>query len=743
MTDHILSWLFTYALHSTVLLGAAWLVTARWIRAHEVREVVWKSALVGSLVTASLQAVVGLEPIGGLVSLARNGAVATRKAPVSAPAARNEVAGPADDRVKLENVVAPLGGPLFNAEKAARIEAVTTAAEPTGSIVSRLWDPALSGLSALSVWAAVAALLLALYGANRLRLFYRLGSRRPVQDPGLTGTLKRLRLEAGVRRPISLTFAPGLSSPVALGSSEIALPEAALTDLSPEAQESMLAHELAHLVRRDPHWLTFGCVLERILFFQPLNRLARFRIQEAAEFLCDDWAARRTGSGLVLAKCLVKVAEWIDTSAQPIPLSAMAERRSQLVSRIHRLIENHAMRPQPRRFWLVPAAVTLVFVSAFAVPGISALPSAAQQPAGTPDSVQSDTGERSMDSSLRRLQTNSRMIEHRAMRQARMALAHLPTPVIAPRVSVEPMVRVDVERAMKGMKLKGGKTQRDTTGTAVPALIAALKDSDVEVRRAAASSLGNLEDPRAVPGLIEALRDTDAEVRAEVADALCNLEDPRAVPGLTAALKDSSPAVRKRAINALSNMDKNKPVDAFIAALSDSDAEVREAAVDAVSETGDKRAVRPLIKLLSDPSADVRHQAAHALGELQDPAAADALSVALRDSDADVRGAAAQSLSEMGLTTAPVGLLEASKDKNADVRQYVAQALGEIRDPKSVTTLRTMLGDANSDVREAAINALSEVRDSSALNALVAALKSSDPNVRRQAAEALGQRDEN
>jgi HEAT repeat protein/beta-lactamase regulating signal transducer with metallopeptidase domain len=745
MTEHIASWLFTYALHSTVLLAAAWLVTWRLVRSHEVRDVIWKSALVGSLITTTLQAGVGFVPVGGLVSVAGMRAAPNEKHAIAPAKAARAVSQPAEKGAVEET---PVAGPLFNAAKdTPKLTAPEAAVVPPASEPGNRAQP-----FALMMWAVGAGLLLVLYGANRLRLFYRLGSRRPVDDPRLALVLHRLRIDAGIRRSVSLTAAPGLSSPVALGSSEIALPEAALTELGPEAQESMLAHELAHLARRDPQWLTLGCLIERIFFFQPLNRLARLRIQESAEFLCDDWAARRTGSGLVLAKCLVKVAEWIDTSPQPVPLSAMAERRSQLVSRIHRLIENHAMRPQPRRFWLIPAAVVLVLISAFSVPGISAVPTDAQQNDDSQAAV-SDTGERSMQATLTKMHIHTREIERRAMRQVKAALARGPmmqTPRIDvhPEVNVAPVVKgvmgdVKFNKAMEGVEYRG-KHAGDTTNTAVPALIAALKDSDVKVRRAAASSLGNLEDPRSVPALIEALRDSDSEVRACAAEALGDMEDPRSIPGLTAAIKDGSPEVRRRAIEAISNMEGGtKPVDAFIAALADSNSEVREAAVEALSDVQDKRAVRPLIKLLSDPSADVRHQTAHALGNLEDPAAAEPLAAALRDSDADVRSAAAQSLSQLGLTTAPAALIEATKDKNPDVRQNAIQALGEIRDPKSVPTLRVALNDPNKDVRDAAINALSEVRDSSALDALVAALKSSDPNVRRQAAEALGQRDEN
>ncbi len=219
-------------------------------------------------------------------------------------------------------------------------------------------------------YVGIALLLTTLFLIRRALAMRRIGPRRPVEEPRLLTMLELLREGGGVHRPVRLTAARGLSSPVALGWDEIVLPEAALTELDTEQQRSLLAHELAHLTRHDPAWLTLGCVLERLFFLQPLNHLARVRLQEAAEYLCDDWAVHRTGSGFSLASCLVKVAEWVDTGPATVPLAGMTERRSQLVTRVHRLIEGRAM-SAPRSLWLLTGAVTLVALTAVAAPGIS------------------------------------------------------------------------------------------------------------------------------------------------------------------------------------------------------------------------------------------------------------------------------------------------------------------------------------------------------------------------------------
>ena len=49
-----LAWIVTYAIHSTLILGAAYWVTRRLsVSSARLRERVWKLALVGALVTPS------------------------------------------------------------------------------------------------------------------------------------------------------------------------------------------------------------------------------------------------------------------------------------------------------------------------------------------------------------------------------------------------------------------------------------------------------------------------------------------------------------------------------------------------------------------------------------------------------------------------------------------------------------------------------------------------------------------
>jgi HEAT repeat protein len=77
--------------------------------------------------------------------------------------------------------------------------------------------------------------------------------------------------------------------------------------------------------------------------------------------------------------------------------------------------------------------------------------------------------------------------------------------------------------------------------TAVAPLIAALEDSNGDVRKTVVGALGNIGDARAVEPLIAALEDSNRDARTAAAEALGRIGDARAVAPLIAAVKDVLP----------------------------------------------------------------------------------------------------------------------------------------------------------------------------------------------------------
>ena len=370
-----MAWMLTYLLHSTLLLGLAWLASkrlSRWSVAAE--EAVWKVALVGALFTATLQLAAGWQPLAGRWNLETRPAVATT-APES-PAARTS------DLPAL-----PAGGVL------PAIPRTRTAAMAPVPPVQATRLPSLTTLT-LGAWAAGALLLLTAFGRSHLRLGRRLRRRPRVIGGDLHRQLETLSAEAGLGSPVRLTCSSRVPVPVALGlrEPEICLPPRALAGLSPEQQEGMLAHELAHLARRDPFWLVLGQAIACVLFFQPLNWVARRRLREISEMLSDEWAVARTGRPLSLAGCLAEVAGW-SAGLRPLPVPGMADRPSSLGRRIRHLLDETRSPERPaRRAWLAAGMGVLVIAVAAAAPAISAArpePEPAR-PASTPVTVQVD-----------------------------------------------------------------------------------------------------------------------------------------------------------------------------------------------------------------------------------------------------------------------------------------------------------------------------------------------------------------
>ncbi len=356
--ESVAAWLLTLALHGCVLLCLAWIVDRGVLRAYPGwRELLWRVALFGGALTASVQALVDA-PLPARIVLARAAAPV-----VPAPAKPTSVAAhsaPGNARI---------GTP------AARTEAQVPAARtPTPALASSLpgWQSFL-----VAGWLAGALLALVRLTQGWLRLRGRLAHASALDRADVATDAAALAIQARIRAPL-LSVIDDLASPIAVGGRRIVLPRWALELLAREQLRAMIAHETAHLARRDPEWKLAIAAWSALLWFLPLTAIARRRLDEIAELSCDAWAARSIGDGRALAECLAECAGRRVGGFEAGLVSAMAGRDSPLLQRIDQLIEGSLMNIRISRAHALVASALVLTAAAFVLPGVGVQPAHAQ-----------------------------------------------------------------------------------------------------------------------------------------------------------------------------------------------------------------------------------------------------------------------------------------------------------------------------------------------------------------------------
>jgi HEAT repeat protein/beta-lactamase regulating signal transducer with metallopeptidase domain len=783
----LLSWLATYWVHSTLLLGLVWVLTRFALRREALRDTLWKAALVGSLATTTLQLTL-VRPLVGRWELPGTAQVASLSGgdnggdPVPSDM-RYRTSPPPDTRHLTPAVGHPTPAP----------------GHPT-PVTSFPWTTALP-----IAWAAIALVLLARLGRRQLRLYRLLRSRRDVTDDRLQAMLAELRRHAGFWRPVRLTSSSHCATPLALGASEICVPRRLFHGLPADEQRAGLAHELAHLARHDPLWQLAAGVIEAGCFFQPLNRVARLRLRETAEHLADDWAVRHTGSALDLARCLATVASWVAPGMPQVPQGtlAMAEGGSPLLRRVERLLAGAGDGARAGPLLRTAAALALLVAVLAAAPAVSRRvpvepqspsfsstlspsPSPSPSPSGSPSP--SPSGSPSPSPSMFGGQDGSSSATRKS----------------------EAVLQAQGQGALQAlfrlaMTDRDPQIQRDATerlGDFAPADAAPLlrriawEHPSSTIRRQAAETLGRLPASIALPLLDEIVaRHPDDRVVSQAVESIAGYPGDATLERLLAILKESpNAAARREALDQLSNhaawlgtnpdpnpnpdKDPNPNYDPgnldpgnvdpgnldpgnvdpgnFTADATDpadlggdpervpsgaADAALARANARRHAAGSDGAAVRRLAASLEHkPQHDadlVRERAVWALAHMEGERVVQPLIGALQDGDWRVRAYAAWALGEAGDARATTAVRAALEDSHWRVRMHAAYAAGELRDRAAVAGLTRLTSDVRWQVRIAAVENLGRIGDRAAEAPLKRALRDSNAIVRDAAADAL------
>jgi beta-lactamase regulating signal transducer with metallopeptidase domain len=378
MSEAVLSWLLTYFLHSSLLLALAWtLDKAGLLRSPRLAEIVWRTALCAGLLTATLQAPLHdwLTQVADHQSLRTS----TNTLSITEPGFATEQAM----TTVQQHGADPLESPRHQSSAATAQAAASAIQPPTSSSGAGQVDigPTQTHILMLPTELAriapivvIAWLVWVVFGWLKTLLAVRrlnasVKSCATPDDPELHRFIGRISARHG-DDAIRVRLSECWDSPLVLPNNVICIPAWLGQRLTRSQREAVLAHEVAHILRRDPAWRIASQMIGQLVFFQPLHRLAAARLDMAAELACDDWAARACGQPRALAEALLTCAETIRMQQSDMPglALAMTRKKSPLLMRISALMEEGPMfLKKPLRG--APVVAALAFAAAILTAG--------------------------------------------------------------------------------------------------------------------------------------------------------------------------------------------------------------------------------------------------------------------------------------------------------------------------------------------------------------------------------------
>lgn len=155
---------------------------------------------------------------------------------------------------------------------------------------------------------------------------------------------ERLARLAGIRGVLKLSASLYVKSPVTIGHFKpvVLFPVSMMSGLPLDQVEALLAHELAHIVRRDYLVNILQSLVDIVFFYHPAVRWVSGFVRTEREHCCDDLAVSMSGDRLNYARALASLEESFKRAGHhrvwQTAAVAAAGHRSRLLNRIRRLV---------------------------------------------------------------------------------------------------------------------------------------------------------------------------------------------------------------------------------------------------------------------------------------------------------------------------------------------------------------------------------------------------------------------
>ena len=244
------------------------------------------------------------------------------------------------------------------------------AAAASGAALTLPSAPPVLVVSAVAAWALTVAGALGRLALDMRRLRRMKGRARPMPE----ARQRRLPLWQDVRdrgRRTELAVLDGPITAAVLGFRRpmVVVPGALLDTLTDPELDQVVAHEQAHVERRDD-WAN---LLQRIIAvpfgLHPAVWLINRWIRRERELAADEWVALRTGAPRAYARCLARVAETLAWPEAPRLASGAVGSGGAVARRVAHLLDGRRVRARRPSPWVLGSATVLSAIVAFLLGG--------------------------------------------------------------------------------------------------------------------------------------------------------------------------------------------------------------------------------------------------------------------------------------------------------------------------------------------------------------------------------------
>ncbi len=374
---------------SVTLLAAALLRRAPAATRHRLWTALFAAMLALPLLAIALPALNVAVPVGREIATAppsQTGPVIDAVGTVYAPAGDATVES---DRTATSGAAAP--------EQAVSHAQARSGAGRVGTWLATVWPGA--SMALLAVWVIGTTGAVGALGLSLLRVRRLARTADDVGDQAWSVAAATIGARLGLHRPARLFVSARVGTPMAGGvwRPAIFLPVSAHT-WNPECRDVVLAHEMVHLVWRDPLRHLVTRLALAVYWFHPLAWIAARQAAIAREQACDEAVLALGTRRSAYARVLLDLADPIHPSARTLAALPMVQ-RSHLEKRLMTIL-NGDVRPATRRLILVPAIGVMLLTGVVAavrptplvvLPGAAPASQDPTRPAPTPRPAPSPT----------------------------------------------------------------------------------------------------------------------------------------------------------------------------------------------------------------------------------------------------------------------------------------------------------------------------------------------------------------